>query len=431
MRPQISIIIPAFNAQETIAETLQSAIDQTEASCEILVLDDGSSDSTFETACAIRDARIRVVRSANRGVGAARNTGLRMADGEFACFLDSDDVLHPAFVRRMLDAIGEHSIAACGFEYCSPSLESSGWHHFPAASDWTIDSLLRFNQMAIGGLLFRIGPLLELDTAFDGAFPESTLAEDWEFLLRCARAGIQPAPTVPESLYKYRTRPFSRSTSWEPLWRAGLDLLNRWQHAQGALFHREWSIRTLARAAVGGRLALARTVFATLGNLEYKDLPCLSGALRWTLRRERLASEIGITLGNDDVLEAAIGVLTFLGVEPSIVSTLRSRAAVSDWGVFALSVARRLAQGEEIVVFGFGRNGSEAGRALSRAKVPFTVIDDRPDVAEGLTRIRLADLGPHHVVLVTPDDRDGIVRRLHAVQARFVTPETLDQGMAA
>lgn len=432
MTPLISIIIPAFNAQDTIAQTLQSAIDQTVPDSEIIVLDDGSRDETFETACAIRDARIRVIRGANRGVGAARNTGLRMARGKFVCFLDSDDALDPHFARRMIDSIGQHEIAACGFEYCSPQLESSGWFHHPTHSDLTLDSMLRFNQMAIGGMLFRIEPLLELDTRFGGAFPEATLAEDWEFLLRCVQAGLRAAPPVRDSLYKYRSSPVSRSTTWEPLWQAGRDILTRWETANTPLFQREWSIRTLARATTGGRLALARKILATLGELGSDDLPCFSGALRWTLRRERLAN--GHTLGHGpaEMLDAALGVLAFLGVDSSLLAQLRIRSSVCDWGAFALSVARRLAKGEEMVVFGFGRNGAEAGRALSLARIPFSVIDDRPDAAPGLDRIRLADLGPHHVVLVTPDQRDEIVCRLQAVHARIVTPESLGQsGLAA
>ncbi len=124
--------------------------------------------------------------------------------------------------------------------------------------------------------------------------------------------------------------------------------------------------------------------------------------------------------------------LAILGVDASLLSKLRRQAAITNWGGFALSVARRLGPAEELVLYGFGRNGSEAGRALSKAGVPFLVIDDRPDAAVGLRRIQPGELEPHHVVLITPDDREGILQRLRAVHARIVMPEALaPTGIAA
>ncbi len=96
-QPTISIIIPSYNRAHLIGETLASVAAQTFQDYEIIVVDDGSKDNTPEIMqqwCQ-RDSRIRYVQQPNGGVSAARNTGIRLAQGEFIAFLDSDDLWRP------------------------------------------------------------------------------------------------------------------------------------------------------------------------------------------------------------------------------------------------------------------------------------------------------------------------------------------------
>lgn len=86
----VSVVIPAFNAEKFIGETLQSALAQTYRALEIIVVDDGSTDRTAELSESL--AGIRVIRQANAGPGSARNTGIRAASGDWIAFLDSDDL---------------------------------------------------------------------------------------------------------------------------------------------------------------------------------------------------------------------------------------------------------------------------------------------------------------------------------------------------
>ncbi|MBX3381525.1 MAG: glycosyltransferase [Phycisphaeraceae bacterium] len=432
MHPRTSYIIPAYNAEETIGEAMASVLSQSGRDLELIVVDDGSTDATFVAASAVRDARVRVVRSANRGVGAARNTGLRMAAGERICFVDSDDAIESVFDERMNEGARQNPVTFCGMRYCRPDLEPSGWEHLPDARDWEVSRLARFNQFAIGGLIFDGSFLRALDEKYGGAFPEGSPAEDWEFLLRCAHAGAHGVTVVDSPLYRYRLRPDSRSTAYEPLWRAGLEIIERWCGDDKAIAEREWSLRMLARSATGGRLASARNILRTIGSVEAADLSCLAGALRWNIRRARIASD-GVS-AVDETLDASLALLSLLGVAGERVEHLRRTSAIFNWGELALSVARRLGPTDEIVLFGLGRNGREAAQALTRARIQFCVIDDRENAAQGLTRLRLSDLGPHHVVLVTPDDREGILMRLAAVRARTVCPEYVGlaiNGLAA
>lgn len=103
----VSIIIPAYNCADYIAATLRSVTQQTEPDLQIIVVDDGSTDATLAIAraAAAEDARVCVVTQANQGTAAAaRNHGLRLAQGEFIAFLDSDDLYHPEKIARELAA---------------------------------------------------------------------------------------------------------------------------------------------------------------------------------------------------------------------------------------------------------------------------------------------------------------------------------------
>jgi glycosyltransferase involved in cell wall biosynthesis len=103
----VSVIIPAYNAQLTLDETLRSVRAQTHRDLEILVIDDGSTDGTVDLALrhAAEDGRVRVLRQANGGVAAARNYGLAQARGRFLAPVDADDLWRPAKIERQLAAV--------------------------------------------------------------------------------------------------------------------------------------------------------------------------------------------------------------------------------------------------------------------------------------------------------------------------------------
>lgn len=106
----MSVVIPAYNASRTIAETLESVIGQTHGNLEILVVDDGSTDDTLAIAEAFarRDQRVRPIQQVNGGVAAARNAGIAAATGEFIAPLDADDLWHPTKVERQLQVFHEN-----------------------------------------------------------------------------------------------------------------------------------------------------------------------------------------------------------------------------------------------------------------------------------------------------------------------------------
>lgn len=103
--PTISVIIPAYNAERWIGETLRSIQNQTINNLEIIVVDDGSTDKTFYIVekFLFSDSRIKLLTQTNQGVGAARNLGLDASSGEFIAPVDADDIWHPKKLELQLD----------------------------------------------------------------------------------------------------------------------------------------------------------------------------------------------------------------------------------------------------------------------------------------------------------------------------------------
>jgi len=99
----VSILIPAYRAEEYISETIRCALDQTWSRKEVIVVDDGSPDRTYRVARKWERNNVKIVSQENQGAPAARNKALSLAQGEYIQWLDADDLLHPEKLRLQLD----------------------------------------------------------------------------------------------------------------------------------------------------------------------------------------------------------------------------------------------------------------------------------------------------------------------------------------
>ena len=119
MKPKVSIVVPAYNVEKYIEKCVNSIISQTFTDIEIILVDDGSRDSTGEICdeLAFKDMRISVIHKQNEGLSDARNTGIAAADGEFICFIDGDDYIHPKYCETLFNLIVDNKadIAVCGY----------------------------------------------------------------------------------------------------------------------------------------------------------------------------------------------------------------------------------------------------------------------------------------------------------------------------
>jgi len=122
MRPLVSILIPAYNAEKWVADTIRSAAAQSWQRKEIIVVDDGSSDRTLEIARQFESRAVLVVRQENQGAAAARNKAFSLSRGDYIQWMDADDLLAPDKIARQMETLDAG--------VSRRTLLSSSWGHF-------------------------------------------------------------------------------------------------------------------------------------------------------------------------------------------------------------------------------------------------------------------------------------------------------------
>ncbi len=114
----VSVIIPIYNSEKKLCRCVDSVLSQTYTDFELILVDDGSTDSTPQICddYALKDKRIKVIHKSNEGVSAARNDGIKIAKGNYITFVDSDDYIDPIFLERALDFVEKYSadVYICG-----------------------------------------------------------------------------------------------------------------------------------------------------------------------------------------------------------------------------------------------------------------------------------------------------------------------------
>lgn len=115
---RVSVIFPVYNVRDYIKKSIESLLEQTYKSFEVLIIDDGSEDDSIDIAKDLvgSDSRFKFHSFDNGGVAVARNRGISLSSGEFITFLDSDDYYHPRYLGAMIDSVDLHrsDISVCG-----------------------------------------------------------------------------------------------------------------------------------------------------------------------------------------------------------------------------------------------------------------------------------------------------------------------------
>lgn len=105
-KPLVSILIPAYNAERWIGDTIHSALRQTWTQKEVIIVDDGSTDETLAIATQFQSRNVKVVAQENQGAASARNTAYSICRGDYIQWLDADDLLAPDKIERQIEALG-------------------------------------------------------------------------------------------------------------------------------------------------------------------------------------------------------------------------------------------------------------------------------------------------------------------------------------
>jgi len=218
--PFVSVVIPAYNAAEWVAETIESVLHQTYNDLEVIVVNDGSTDRTVDIAEEIlRKGRFpyRIVDQENSGPSSSRNRGCRTARGTWIQFLDADDLLHP---RKIEVQVGEqHANPAADVIYsdwqhlrwAGRAWEKEKYVNTPLIGENALADLLQpSNFIHLGSALFSLGALRRV-----GGFDASHwLIEDVELGIKIAMGkGVFVKTPSAGPLFWYRDRPRSLSKS--------------------------------------------------------------------------------------------------------------------------------------------------------------------------------------------------------------------------
>ncbi len=210
---RVSVIVPAYNAASYIGDAVDSALRQTHADTEIVVVDDGSTDGTGDRLRAFGN-RITVHRQTNSGVAAARNRGARAATGEWLAFLDADDEWLPEKLDRQLAAVPQHMVYSDRFNVGArgelPAIQShvTPMHH----GDLFLRLLLEGNFVTASSVMVRRS-LFETV----GGFCEGLHGtEDWDLWVRIAAS--HRIDFVDEPLVRYRFHAGGISRNYRRMW---------------------------------------------------------------------------------------------------------------------------------------------------------------------------------------------------------------------
>ena len=207
----ISIIIPVYNAEKYLYKCLESVCGQTYQQLEIILVDDGSTDSSGHICdeWAEKDERIRVIHKQNGGVSAARNDGLKASTGAYIGFVDSDDWIDPRMYEKLITAIANTDMACCGYvDYPLGTLETpalKGIKHGGICNpleaalhiyerDGYFTSI--WNKLYRREVLVNNGSFIQMDPSLSWGEDEVWLAQ---VLKNCRKVAF-----VPESLYYWR-----------------------------------------------------------------------------------------------------------------------------------------------------------------------------------------------------------------------------------
>jgi glycosyltransferase involved in cell wall biosynthesis len=213
--PIVSVIIPSYNCELYIAETLESILNQTFKDIEIIVVDDGSTDKTRQIVTSY-GAPVRLVTQTNVGVCAARNRGIGEAAGQYVCFMDHDDYWLPDKLALQLEQMQRHPEAGLvysTFAWWNPAPdgvfpnpdsykdESTGAAIDEEFSGWIYHLLLLDCWVLTSSALIRV-EVFDKCGVFDESLPYS---EDWDLWLRIARE--YPFIKLKKALTLYRQHP--------------------------------------------------------------------------------------------------------------------------------------------------------------------------------------------------------------------------------
>lgn len=197
----ISVVVPVYNTRQYLSDCIESILSQTYSNFELLLIDDGSTDDSYELCCSFaeKDSRIRVFQQENEGATGARRRGIENAKGEFICFVDSDDTITVDAFAILLDKMTD------GIDVV---ISDSCFEQIITSVDFLNRLLVCELPVSLWGKLYRKKLFEHSDVMNMGN--EIYMGEDYLTNMQLSFY-VNRAYCLPEHIYQYRDTPFSIS----------------------------------------------------------------------------------------------------------------------------------------------------------------------------------------------------------------------------
>jgi len=227
----VSVIVPAFNCEETIQETIQSVLSQSYRNLEVIIINDGSTDGTPDILKKIEDPRLRVIHQANKGLSATRNVGICQTKGGYVGFLDADDVWEPEKIESHVRLMEQHKETDLVYSWVTFVDADGKFSHEGAHVSYcgnVFEKLILSNFLICASNAILRRSLIEKVGCFDETLP---CVEDWDYYFRCARRGAFGC--VEKALVRYRISGNSLSSNVKMMRETGFLVLKRYSDEYG------------------------------------------------------------------------------------------------------------------------------------------------------------------------------------------------------
>lgn len=212
MAPKVSVIIPAYNAERFIKETIESVLRQTYDDFEIIIVDDGSTDTTRQIIESLNDQRIIYLYQKNSGVSVARNTGVSKARGEYIALLDHDDLWLPEKLKKQIPLLETHTEIGLVYSDCyiidlKGRILTRIFQSFNPCRGKVSPHLLLCNFVPCLTAVIRKNILQKIDM-FN---PKFCIAEEFELFLRLSEISEFDFVDIPLAKYRVHETNFSKN----------------------------------------------------------------------------------------------------------------------------------------------------------------------------------------------------------------------------
>lgn len=236
-KPNVTVLMSVFDGARHLRAAIKSVLDQTQEDFELLIIDDGSTDSSAAIVARFKDSRIRLLRQTNRGLVASLNRGISEARGSLIARLDADDLSNPTRLEKQSAFLDAHpAIVMVGSSVAVLDSENRALGSYQLLlndPELRAELLLR-NPFAHGSVMYRTSEVRSVN----GYRKEYPHAEDYDLWRRLARVGKMA--NIADLLYTYRENPAGVSHSNRQSQQAVRDEIRAelWQHPSDFLGHK-------------------------------------------------------------------------------------------------------------------------------------------------------------------------------------------------